>query len=68
MEDSLSLALFGLLIQDVKEIAESFQCINFSHVHRRGNIVAHNLARYTRHVVSYSVWMEDVPSHTLVAY
>ena len=45
MEDLLSLASFGLLTQDVKAIAESFQCISFSHVYREGNIVTHNLAR-----------------------
>ncbi|KAL0007214.1 hypothetical protein SO802_008716 [Lithocarpus litseifolius] len=68
MEDSLSLASSGLLIQDVKAIAESFQCIRFSHVRREGNKVAHNLARHARHVTGFSVWMEDVPSHTLLAY
>ena len=68
MEDSLSVASSGLLIQDVKVIAESFQCIRFSHVCREGNKVAHNLVRHARHVIGFSVWMEDVPSHTLVAY
>ena len=45
MEDLLSLASSSLLIQDVKPIAESFQCISFSHVRREGNIVTHNLVR-----------------------
>ena len=35
---------------------------------RDGNAVAHNLARHARHVTGFSVWMEDVPIHTLVAY
>ena len=68
MDDLLSLASFGLLIQDVKVIVESFQCISFSHVCIVGNIVAHNLVRQAHHVTGYSVWMDDVPSHTLVAY
>ena len=68
MEDLLSLASFGLLIEDVKAIDESFQCISFSHVRKEGNIVTHNLVRQARHVTSYLVWMEDVPSHSLVAY
>ena len=38
MEDLLSLASFGLLIQDVKAIDESFQCISFSHVRKEGNM------------------------------
>ena len=35
MEDSLSIVSSGLLIQDVEVIAESFQCISFSHVRRK---------------------------------
>ncbi|XP_075633348.1 uncharacterized protein LOC142605796 [Castanea sativa] len=68
MEDLLSLASSGLLIQDVKVIAKSFQCIRFSQVRKEENKVAHNLARHARHVTGFSIWMEDVPSHTLVAY
>ena len=68
MEDSLSIASSGLLIQDVEVIAESFQCIMFSHVRREGNKVAHNLTRHLCHVIGFSIWMEDVSSHTLVAY
>ena len=52
----------------MKVIAESFQCIRFSHVRREENKVAHNLARHARHVTGFSIWMEDIPSHTLVAY
>ena len=51
MDDLLSLASFGLLIQDVKVIVESFQCISFSHVRRESNTVAYNLARYAHHVI-----------------
>ena len=68
MDDSLSLASFGLLIQDVKTYAELFQCISFSHVHREGNDVAHNLARHACHVTSFSTWMEDVSSNTFIVY
>ncbi|XP_023885032.1 uncharacterized protein LOC111997196 [Quercus suber] len=32
MDDSPSLASFGLLIQDVKTYLEQFQCVSFSHV------------------------------------
>ena len=68
MEDLLSLASFGLLIKDVKAIDESFQCISFSHVRKEGNIITHNLVRQACHVTGYSVWIEDVSSHVLVAY
>ena len=68
MDNSLSLASFGLLIQDIKAYAEFFRCISFSHVRREGNTVAPNLARHACHVTGFSVWMENVPSHTLAAY
>ena len=68
MDNSLSLASFGLLIQDIKAYAEFFRCISFSHVCREGNIVAHNLARHACYVTGFLVWMEDFPSHTLAAY
>ncbi|KAL4628030.1 hypothetical protein ACB092_05G208700 [Castanea dentata] len=42
--------------------------LKFSHVGRGGNSVVHNLARHARHVTSFSVWMEDVPLHTLNVY
>ena len=67
MDASLSLASFGLLIQDIKAYAEFFQYISFSHV-RKGNIVAHILLRHACHVTGFSVWMKDVSSHTFVAY
>lgn len=57
------LASFGHLIRDGKIFAESFHKINFSHVRHEGNFVAHKLARHAIHVISSSVWMEDVPPH-----
>ena len=67
-EDSHSLASFGLPIQDVKCVANLFHCIRFSHVHKEGNSVAHNLVRHARHVTGFQVWMEDVPLHTVDTY
>ena len=54
-ENSQSLASFGLLIQDVKNIANYFHCISFSHVRRDGNCITHNLIRHTQHVIGFSV-------------
>ena len=67
MDATLSLASFGLLIQDIKAYAEFFQYISFSHV-RKGNIVALILVRHACHVTGFSVWMKDVSSHTFVTY
>ena len=66
MDNSLSLASFGLFIPNIKAYAEFFRCTSFSHVRREGNIVAHNLTRHACHVTSFSIWMEDVASHTLL--
>ena len=35
----------------------------YSHIRREGNMVAHNLARYTRNVSDYVVWIKDAPPH-----
>lgn len=40
-----SLALHGRLIHDIKRLLNAFTNINFTHVHRPGNIVAPSLAR-----------------------
>ena len=38
-----------------------FCSISFSHAHRMGNSIVHSLAKHSRHVSSYLVWMEDFP-------
>ena len=56
-DNSPSLAPFGLLIRDAQETANFFTCISYAHVGRNGNFVAHNLARYARHITGFFVWM-----------
>ena len=56
-DNSPSLAPFGLLIRDAQEAANFFTCISYAHVGRNGNFVAHNLARYARHITGFFVWM-----------
>ena len=67
-DNSPSLAPFGLLIRDAQETANFFTCISYAHVGRNDNFVAHNLARYARHITGFFVWMGDVPFQTLAAY
>ena len=55
MDDSPSLASFGLLIWDVKTYAEQFQGSNFSNVGRKGNSVTHNLSKHVQHVIGFPV-------------
>ena len=61
-EDS-SLAEYGHLIDEAKEIAKKLVEVEFNHVQRQANNVAHNIARHARHVSKFSVWMEDVHPH-----
>ena len=56
-----SLAPFGLLIADAKELASKLQHSSFSHVKRAGNCLAHALARKAYSCNSLEVWMESVP-------
>ena len=51
------------LIDEAKELTKDFTYIEFSHVLRQQNSVAHNLVRHARHVSEYSVWMKDVHPH-----
>ena len=61
-EDS-SLAEYGHLIDEAKEIAKKLIEVEFNHVQRQANNVAHNIARHARHVSKFLVWMEDVHPH-----
>ena len=67
-DSSQPFATYGLLIQDAQTLANRFNGVRFQHVGREGNKVAHNLARYARHITGYYVWMEDVPVHCLNVY
>ena len=60
-----SFSSFGHLLESAKSMLVSSKCINFSHVHRSGNKIAHNLARHVRNVRGLSMWMEDVPPHLI---
>ena len=56
-----SFATFGNLIEEIKFHADSFLNCNFSYVKRKGNSVAHSLARHAKHVSGLFVWREEVP-------
>jgi len=61
--DEPAFASYGHLIEEAKFLAESFVVFSVSHVKRQSNSVAHNLARYARHISDLSVWIESVSSH-----
>ncbi|XP_075659226.1 uncharacterized protein LOC142629127 [Castanea sativa] len=58
-----SLSPIGLLIDDVKRVANNFVRLFYSHVKRNSNRVAHSLAKNALRIPDFQVWMEDVPSH-----
>ncbi|KAK9986543.1 hypothetical protein SO802_031494 [Lithocarpus litseifolius] len=60
-EDSYSLASFGHLVKDIQFIASYLSTINYTHVRRQCNALAHSLARQAKSLSKYQVWMEDVP-------
>ena len=60
-EDSYSLASFGHLVKDIQFIASYLSSINYTHVRRQCNGLAHSLARRAKNLSLSHAWMEDVP-------
>ncbi|XP_065623148.1 uncharacterized protein LOC136064818 [Quercus suber] len=60
--DVSSLSPIGLLIDDVKSLANNFDELSYSHTKREGNQVAHGLAKCAKSILNLVVWMEDVLS------
>ena len=56
----------GLLVDDVKRVAISFERLLYSHVKRNGNKVTHSLAKNTLRILDLQVWMKDIPSHIIL--
>ncbi|XP_065628492.1 uncharacterized protein LOC136067104 [Quercus suber] len=61
LEPNPSLALHGHLIQDVKNLQNSFNFLSFTHVRRDGNNVAHALTRWAIKEPNLTVWMKNIP-------
>ena len=53
----------GLLIEDVKRVANSYARLLYSHVKRNGNRIAHSLVKNALRILDFQVWMEDVLSN-----
>ena len=60
-----NLSPWGLLVEDVKLVANSFVSLSYSHIKRNGNSVAHNLAKHAIRIPDFQVWMENIPSHVV---
>ena len=61
-------APFGLLIREAQAFADRLNWVEFQHVGREGNNIAHNLSKHAHHVTGFSVWMEDGPFHCFDVY
>ena len=57
------LSYSGALLNDMRRCSSFFNQLCYSHVKRVGNKVAHSLARYTKHIYDFVVWMEGVSLH-----
>ena len=60
-----NLSPLGLLVEDVKLVANNFVSLSYSHIKRNGNSVTHNLAKHALRISDFQVWMEDVPTHVV---
>ena len=60
-EGSCSLSSFGHIVQDIKFIASYLSSINYTHVRKQCNALAHSLARRAKLVPQCQIWMENVP-------
>ena len=48
-------------MKDIQFIASYLSSINYTHVRRQCNGLAHSLARQAKNLSQSHVWMEDVP-------
>ncbi|XP_065638086.1 uncharacterized protein LOC136071113 [Quercus suber] len=53
--------LYGHIVEDTHCLASQFQSYGFSHVRRRGNLLAHALARRAVSSADFDVWVEELP-------
>ena len=61
INDNVFLSSDGLLIDDIRLATRFFSQLHYSHVKRKGNKVAHSLAKHVLCISNFVVWMENVP-------
>ena len=54
------LSTVGLVMDDIRDDANLFYQLRYSHVRREVNKVAHSLVRHALKITNFVVWMEDV--------
>lgn len=54
-DENISLASFGLSVDDVKELSLGFTQLLYTHTKGEGNVVAHSPARYAIDILDFLV-------------
>jgi ribonuclease HI len=54
--------IYGHIIEDIKQTAQSLQSVLFLHTKREGNVMAHLLAKRAHQNKPFEAWLESVPS------
>jgi ribonuclease HI len=52
---------YGHIIDDIKQMAKDFHSVQFLHIKREGNVMAHLLAKRAKQNKPFEAWMESVP-------
>ncbi|KAL0011877.1 hypothetical protein SO802_006985, partial [Lithocarpus litseifolius] len=60
-DESKSPSSVSAIVQGMQELGEDFRKIEFSHVRRQGNKVAHLLAKHAIDVSDFIAWIEETP-------
>ena len=58
--DSPCLAAFGHIIGDSRRLISSLRNASFTHVRRKGNMVANKLAKLAKLLYKPQIWLEDI--------
>lgn len=53
---------FGKIVQDIRMFAAQCSHVSFSHIKRKGNVVAHSLVKLCNSKNGLNVWLEEFPS------
>jgi len=60
-EASLPPSSIASIVDGMRDLCKSFRRLEFSHVKRKGNRLAHLLAKYAGGIDDFIVWMEENP-------
>lgn len=58
--DQPSMAAFGHLVGDAGSLAATLRSLQFSHIKRKGNMVADKLAKLAKTLYEPTIWFEDI--------